>query len=144
MSSRPCIQRRRNPGVRARRGGVRVRAQPALPLRAVRVRAAARDAGTRPSVRKSSRSRSDAGHSTAFAGVSLDLRRMNATSLDMAAKSIIFNAGCQWATSTRSTSTGTMASRSTAAAAPSSAWAGSSSVAGSGRSRAALGATPII
>ncbi|KAJ7476925.1 hypothetical protein B0H11DRAFT_1727141 [Mycena galericulata] len=38
-----------------------------------------------------------AGHSTAFeGGVSLDLRRMNKTTLDMAAKTITFGAGCQW------------------------------------------------
>ncbi|KAF7331103.1 FAD-binding domain-containing protein [Mycena venus] len=37
-----------------------------------------------------------AGHSTAFEGVSLDLRRMNKTKLDMAAKTITFSAGCQW------------------------------------------------
>ncbi|KAJ6452277.1 hypothetical protein C8R45DRAFT_1223603 [Mycena sanguinolenta] len=37
-----------------------------------------------------------AGHSTAFEGVSLDLRRMNKTKLDMAAKTITIGAGCQW------------------------------------------------
>ncbi|KAF8217844.1 hypothetical protein K438DRAFT_1795742 [Mycena galopus ATCC 62051] len=37
-----------------------------------------------------------AGHSTAFEGVSLDLRRMNKTKLDMAAKTITFGGGCQW------------------------------------------------
>ncbi|KAF8175793.1 hypothetical protein BJ912DRAFT_1033639 [Pholiota molesta] len=37
-----------------------------------------------------------AGHSTAFEGVSLDLRRMNKTKLDMASKTITFGAGCQW------------------------------------------------
>ncbi|KAJ7749276.1 hypothetical protein DFH07DRAFT_961786 [Mycena maculata] len=37
-----------------------------------------------------------AGHSTAFEGVSLDLRRMNKTRLDMAAKTITFGAGSQW------------------------------------------------
>ncbi|KAJ7310086.1 hypothetical protein DFH08DRAFT_918274 [Mycena albidolilacea] len=37
-----------------------------------------------------------AGHSTAFEGVSLDVRRMNKTKLDMAAKTITFGAGCQW------------------------------------------------
>ncbi|TFK21174.1 FAD-binding domain-containing protein [Coprinopsis marcescibilis] len=38
-----------------------------------------------------------AGHSTAFEGVSLDLRRMNKTKLDMASKTVTFGAGCQWA-----------------------------------------------
>ncbi|KAJ7800244.1 hypothetical protein B0H14DRAFT_3113964 [Mycena olivaceomarginata] len=37
-----------------------------------------------------------AGHSTAFESVSLDLRRMNKTKLDMAAKTITFGARCQW------------------------------------------------
>ncbi|VDC07597.1 unnamed protein product [Peniophora sp. CBMAI 1063] len=37
-----------------------------------------------------------AGHSTAFEGVSLDLCRMNWTKLDIATKTIIFGAGCQW------------------------------------------------
>ncbi|KAF8183692.1 hypothetical protein BJ912DRAFT_1023192 [Pholiota molesta] len=37
-----------------------------------------------------------AGHSTAFEDVSLDLRRMNKTKLDMASKTITFGAGCQW------------------------------------------------
>ncbi|KAF5319516.1 hypothetical protein D9619_008714 [Psilocybe cf. subviscida] len=38
-----------------------------------------------------------AGHSTAFeGGVSVDLRQMNRTRLDMASKTITFGAGCQW------------------------------------------------
>ncbi|KAF5319520.1 hypothetical protein D9619_008710 [Psilocybe cf. subviscida] len=38
-----------------------------------------------------------AGHSTAFeGGVSLDLRQMNWTELDMASETITFGAGCQW------------------------------------------------
>ncbi|KAK7033425.1 hypothetical protein R3P38DRAFT_2922589 [Favolaschia claudopus] len=37
-----------------------------------------------------------AGHSTAFEGVSLDLRRMNWTKLDMRKKTITFGGGCQW------------------------------------------------
>jgi hypothetical protein len=38
-----------------------------------------------------------AGHSTAFeGGVSLDLRQMNQTKLDMASKTITFGGGCQW------------------------------------------------
>ncbi|KAK4096783.1 FAD-binding domain-containing protein [Parathielavia hyrcaniae] len=37
-----------------------------------------------------------AGHSTAFEGISLDLRRMNRVSLDMGAKTVTVDAGCQW------------------------------------------------
>jgi FAD/FMN-containing dehydrogenase len=38
-----------------------------------------------------------AGHSTAFeGGVSVDLRQMNQTKLDMASKTITFGGGCQW------------------------------------------------
>ncbi|KAH7102981.1 hypothetical protein BKA62DRAFT_756318 [Auriculariales sp. MPI-PUGE-AT-0066] len=37
-----------------------------------------------------------AGHSTAFDGVSLDLRKMNKTKLNMSSKTITFDGGCQW------------------------------------------------
>jgi FAD/FMN-containing dehydrogenase len=37
-----------------------------------------------------------AGHSTASKGVSLDLRQMNQTKLDMTSKTITFGGGCQW------------------------------------------------
>jgi len=37
-----------------------------------------------------------AGFSTAFEGISLDLRRMNRVSLDMQRKVVTFDAGCQW------------------------------------------------
>ncbi|CAK5268063.1 unnamed protein product [Mycena citricolor] len=37
-----------------------------------------------------------AGHSTAFEGVSLDLRRMNKAKLNIGSKTITFGAGCQW------------------------------------------------
>jgi hypothetical protein len=37
-----------------------------------------------------------AGHSTAFKGISLDLRRMKKTELDMKLKTVTFDAGCQW------------------------------------------------
>ncbi|KAI5924028.1 hypothetical protein F4810DRAFT_158975 [Camillea tinctor] len=37
-----------------------------------------------------------AGHSTAFEGISLDLRRMNIAELDMREKTVVIDAGCQW------------------------------------------------
>ncbi|KAM6478172.1 FAD-binding domain-containing protein [Trichoderma sp. SZMC 28011] len=37
-----------------------------------------------------------AGHSTAFKGVSLDLRRMNKVNLDIKSKTVTMDAGCQW------------------------------------------------
>ncbi|EFX00023.1 berberine family protein [Grosmannia clavigera kw1407] len=37
-----------------------------------------------------------AGHSTAFSGISLDLRGMQKTSLDMDAKIVTMDSGCQW------------------------------------------------
>lgn len=37
-----------------------------------------------------------AGHSTAFQGVSLDLRRMNKVNLDIKSKIVTMDAGCQW------------------------------------------------
>ncbi|EJD41550.1 hypothetical protein AURDEDRAFT_186506 [Auricularia subglabra TFB-10046 SS5] len=37
-----------------------------------------------------------AGHSTAFKGISLDLRRMNSVKLDIRRREITFGAGCQW------------------------------------------------
>ncbi|KZV92409.1 FAD-binding domain-containing protein [Exidia glandulosa HHB12029] len=37
-----------------------------------------------------------AGHSTAFQGISLDLRRMNNVKLDIRRQTITFGAGCQW------------------------------------------------
>ncbi|KAK3940694.1 hypothetical protein QBC46DRAFT_353986 [Diplogelasinospora grovesii] len=37
-----------------------------------------------------------AGHSTAFNGISLDLRKMRKAELDMKSKTVTINAGCQW------------------------------------------------
>lgn len=37
-----------------------------------------------------------AGHSTAFKGISLDLRRMNKAKLDIKSKTVTIDAGCQW------------------------------------------------
>ncbi|KAF3483021.1 uncharacterized protein GIQ15_02345 [Arthroderma uncinatum] len=37
-----------------------------------------------------------AGHSTAFKGISLDLKKMNKVELDMGSKTVTMDAGCQW------------------------------------------------
>lgn len=37
-----------------------------------------------------------AGHSTAFQGISLDLRRMNRAKLNVRSKTVTIDAGCQW------------------------------------------------